>query len=708
MGGYIDLTYSKDDQKTETAPDGSSETKSRILRHQYSLYLDKSFYQNLRFYASGLFDQTIIKSTTDAEDTTTRVTLMKPYLDLAWSSFPFAADISYNRNQTDTSLTGLEKITNISESYQGRLGWRPSDLPPLDLYFNHTNVYDKKRAFRDSVTDQISWTSAYEVFRGLQMRLQGSYVDSTDRLNNIEVKSLSNDLKTDYSNRFFNDRVSFNATYEVSQRNIDITARGKGEVAIPLFPFQGLSSVTNNPTSGALDPNPFLIDGNVTVGAGINIGLPPPGGDTRPRNIGLDFFAATELNTLFVWIDRDQLPDGIANSYSWAVYTSSDNLNWTLKTQLAAAPFKNLESHFEITFPNVTTRYIKVVVSPLTPAAAGSAPTFPDPDKIFITEIQAFTKQAAPEQSRSSSGTTHRVDSTVHVLVLERPALYYDLSYFLMRTGGTGSVTLWNLSNALSVSQRLSSVFTGNARIERLDSKTATAKSVTYQYYAALDAVPVKNLTQNLAYSGTTQQMPEGTTTTHALNLANTAQLYTGISAFLNMGVAFQSQFDGTDNKSSVLTFGTTLVPNKKLSITFGYSLTDSRVSGGGKPDQSTRDSSTDLAVSYSPFPTLYLFGSWSWLKTNVRSDLLQNYNLNWNPFRGGALQFNFAYTESLRQSDKAKARTITPYLRLGLSRASYLSLYYSIISNDSEDPIAGISLRQREKLLVAEYRVNF
>jgi hypothetical protein len=131
-------------------------------------------------------------------------------------------------------------------------------------------------------------------------------------------------------------------------------------------------------------------------------------------------------------------------------------------------------------------------------------------------------------------------------------------------------------------------------------------------------------------------------------------------------------------------------------------------VSGGGKPDQSTRDSSTDLAVSYSPFPTLYLFGSWSWLKTNVRSDLLQNYNLNWNPFRGGALQFNFAYTESLRQSDKAKARTITPYLRLGLSRASYLSLYYSIISNDSEDPIAGISLRQREKLLVAEYRVNF
>ncbi|HTP03670.1 MAG TPA: hypothetical protein VMM54_00765, partial [Nitrospirota bacterium] len=43
---------------------------------------------------------------------------------------------------------------------------------------------------------------------------------------------------------------------------------------------------------------------------------------------------------------------------------------------------------FEITFPNVTTKYIKVVVSPLSPfAAGGQAGDFPG---IYVIELQAF------------------------------------------------------------------------------------------------------------------------------------------------------------------------------------------------------------------------------------------------------------------------------------------------------------------------------
>jgi hypothetical protein len=174
------------------------------------------------------------------------------------------------------------------------------------------------------------------------------------------------------------------------------------------------------------------------------------------------------------------------------------------------------------------------------------------------------------------------------------------------------------------------------------------------------------------------------------------------------MGVSLESQFDGTNNRGSVLSFGTSVVPNKKLSITLNYSMTNSRQSGGGKPEISRRTSATDLGVAYSPFPTVNLFASWAWQKTETQNEVLQNYNLNWSPFRGGVLQFNFAYTESLRQSDNAKDRTITPFLRLNLSRSSFLNLYYSIIQSNSEDPISGISFRQKQRLLAVEYRLNF
>ena len=47
--------------------------------------------------------------------------------------------------------------------------------------------------------------------------------------------------------------------------------------------------------------------------------------------MGLDFLILSETNTLFVWVDRDLLPE-IASSFSWEVYTSLDNRTWSLAT----------------------------------------------------------------------------------------------------------------------------------------------------------------------------------------------------------------------------------------------------------------------------------------------------------------------------------------------------------------------------------------
>lgn len=708
ISGFVDLTYVVSDDKTQLGP-LSSETKNRVFDQRYSLNLTKSIYENLLFTASGLFNQSVNKTTSNGEDTDSRLTLIRPYLDLRWGAYPFSADLSYYRTKTELNASGAQNTTFISESYQGRLGWRPADLPLLDVYLSHTNTYDEARVSNNIVADQVSWTSQYS-WRDLNFRYYGSYIDNQDKLRNTEVTNLSNDLRTDYTKSFLNGRANFYAFYEIANTKLDISARGSGgaNVNIPLFPFQGLSSLTNTPALGALDPNPFLIDGDTAASAGINIGLPPVGGDTRQRNIGLDFLAATGVNTLFVWIDRDQLPDVIANYYSWAVYTSSDNLNWTLSVQQASATFIQLANHFEINFPDITARYIKVVVRPLTPTVAASVPTFPDPEKIFVTEIQAFTRQTSPEKHTSLSSTTQRVNTDLRVLLLERPELYYDVSYSLstVSSGGISSPTIWTLSNMLGLTQPLSSIFTAKAYISRVDNKDSNGHTVNHVWTASLDAYLTSTLSQNLTYSGNILQQQEGRTSTgHSLYFTNTAQLYTDISAYLNAGAFVTSESTGRDNKGTTLSFGITMSPTRKLSLTVSGGLSDSRQSGGGQPDNSTSSTSTDIALSYTPFPALYFFADWAWQE----STFLQNYQVNWAPFQGGDLQFSFYYNEVLNQTDNSKSRLIRPYLRLDLKKAGNLSLSYSIIKNSADFPGAiQQQIQETQKVVAVEYRLNF
>ena len=157
-------------------------------------------------------------------------------------------------------------------------------------------------------------------------------------------------------------------------------------MSLQLFPLAGLSSINDMPTTGALDPNPALIDGNLTTSAGINIGLPPLGGDTRPR---------TWVSTSSTWrgqrtfrVGRQGMPQKISSAFSWDIYTSPDNLNWSKIATVSSAPFGPSQNRFDINFPGVNTRFIKVVTNPLSPAVLNSS-TFPN---IFVTELQAFTQ----------------------------------------------------------------------------------------------------------------------------------------------------------------------------------------------------------------------------------------------------------------------------------------------------------------------------
>jgi hypothetical protein len=178
------------------------------------------------------------------------------------------------------------------------------------------------------------------------------------------VKSNFQNFRVAYGNSWLDRRLTFSTDYTVNYRKSETTRSGAGELLEPVVPVAGLSSIDDTPARDPLPPDAALIDGDKLVPAGINLGLPGPGGDARLRNFGIDLGFATEINTIWVWIDRE-IPPAIASAFSWRIYTSDDNLDWVLRQTLPSAPFGPFENRFEVRFTATVSRYVKLVVAPL-------------------------------------------------------------------------------------------------------------------------------------------------------------------------------------------------------------------------------------------------------------------------------------------------------------------------------------------------------
>ncbi len=204
---------------------------------------------------------------------------------------------------------------------------------------------------------------------------------------------------------------------------------GGGTVQLPP---NGLFLNSDNLLTAPLSSASFLTDNTMTgptsdtnnIGSATFTASPP---DVTARNIGLQFVAATQMNTLDVWVYSVTgatidtavpafLPATVAGAFMWAVYTSSDGSNWRLFQTGAPAPYvldvsRPGVGRFEITFPNVVTKYIKVVVSPLSPfAAGGQAGDFPG---IYVTELQAFNTTPAASINKDATKDAFGPQSTV-------------------------------------------------------------------------------------------------------------------------------------------------------------------------------------------------------------------------------------------------------------------------------------------------------
>jgi hypothetical protein len=204
-------------------------------------------------------------------------------------------------------------------------------------------------------------------------------------------------------------------------------------------------------------------------------------------------------------------------------------------------------------------------------------------------------------------------------------------------------------------------------------------------YNAGLSATPFPTLSNSLVYGGRLEFFEGQTSTDNSIYLNNSAELYRGLSLNLGAGYSNATSRAGQNSDSVSITVGTDIVPNKNITLSLSYQDLTSHSSGGGQPNKSSFNRSATATATYRPFEAIYFSGGYS---INMQNDLpnatLQNYGVSWSPFRGGDLQFNFAYSQSLNSAGNEKDTNISPSLRWNIRQGSTLDVSYNILESKS------------------------
>jgi hypothetical protein len=299
--------------------------------------------------------------------------------------------------------------------------------------------------------------------------------------------------------------------------------------------------------------------------------------------------------------------------------------------------------------------------------------------------MEAFTTVSGESARNKEKTIDHNYAFNLRGKVSEKTLVGYDLNYRLQKRESPQDAPTQErteLSNGIFLNHILDKVFSFSTRILRTDTELIAEEIVDYNYSASLKADYFKNFGQSLTYSGTNTDEQDGSSYTNSILLRNSANLYRGWDALLDTGFGWNKPLGRTRENSTFLRFGTDLQPNRKLNINLNYSYTDTR-----RPDEEGGDTTEfryDLQAFYVPTDTISLFAKLTLTKREGSDTNLQNYSLNWSPFRDGALQFFFTYDEALRPEDDQEETIIGPSLKWSLGRHMFLDLAYSLIKSET------------------------
>lgn len=658
-----------------------------------TLNMNALVYPSLRLNAGGVFELNVVSTSINRINSDSTVTNSRPFFLLQSTNPVLSPAIGYFRREV-TSRTASQDLKLVNDERSAYLGWKPAGGPQSDFQFVRTHTFDGEQAFQNVFKDYGSLASLYR-YRSLSLSYRGAYLDTDDRIARLETRQVSHALHGDYSRSFFNRRLLWNAAYTVNRLKLETAAQGAGgEVALPVTPFAGLSSISDTPVTAKLSSNPPLVDANLTAGAGINLGLPAKPADAQPRNIGLDLLTTTEVNRFLIWVDRE-LPTGIANAFSWEIYSSPDNVIWRREATVSAAPFGPFENRFQIDFPTINARYVKAVTRPLS-AVAPEASRYPD---ILVTELQAFLRKSAADAGGRLTRNTDLLNTDVRLKILDAPSLYYE-GFFLSNGTGGSSPRTDTLSNGLSVNHTIG-IVSAVARWSREQGTQPRGHRVATLTSATLTVDPIPAFRSSFLYSGQDEEVAGLPNNRRGWFVQNAAQPYRGVDVLFGFGRASTTRETGEISHDRLVNASATIVPRPRLSLTFSYDQTKTEHSGTfvGNPQSLQRRAYASVAVD--PIPTLHVVvGGEVITATGQTTRKTLDVSASWAPFPDGTLQFVFASNEARRALEFGRDRSTLGAVRWNLSRQSYVDVSYQRTRSEL------VNLKTESKILSARVRL--
>jgi hypothetical protein len=694
MYGTMRFDYASFRASTEDRSGRTSESSANDFLQRYNFGLAANIFPTLMISADYALEKDVTKSRSDGFDTKTTFMRMSPSAALTFSNPFINSSLGYSEVESKTKIQAGPWQTLLQENVNATFAVsRIQDLPTLNVLYSRTHTMDEERISTDWVNEGVSVTSRYQPFRPVELRYSGQYSAFRDNLQGTESDALAHTGRVSYSDGFFKNRVRIYTTYDMSRVRSESRTfgTGTGETLQAIIPFAGFSgggplgsdNFPETPSNDTLVANPLLIDGNVNAGSGVNIGYSAL--NTDPRNMGLDLGLETTVNILYVWTNQ-RLPDSIVSAYSWEIYTSSDTTplkQWTLVQTVAPAAFGAFDNRFELRFADVTSRFIKAVVRPL---ASSNPVAGVDINNILVTEMQAFLATSVPAgTSISTRQETQRIEGGLNIKILNVPNLYYDLYYWQIKAEGS-NVSPHTLTNSLTLSQRLSRVFSTGAAVSRTDSlESGGVDHLIFNYSAYLTAQPLGTLSHSLRVSRMTDEIRGEESSSDNVYFTTMAALYRGINVNVSLSGGDSKATDGRHTRNKTVQTGATLVPNRKMTMNLFYGRSLVSITGGESAAAvaETERTSEGASLSYTPFETLYLFYSYasSWTLSDgtysSRPARVQTYSASWSPLLSGDLWFGLTASQVMTSADDGESTTIQPQMRWNVVKGVSLDASY-------------------------------
>lgn len=695
--GYAEWAYTRTESSDTDSLGTPSETFVRSFRQRYNLSWERRLFPNLQVLVGGLYELERSRPEADGAVFDARVSKLRPFVLFRLRSPEYQADVGWSRNEDRSRIEGESVSSLIRDTYNATLGWFPEKLPKTRFYWIRTDERDGERTARDVTQNSLQLLSDYQAAGPVTIRYRGSRVETSDRVLGLESSSLLHAARLTYSDAFWNRRLTVDADYNAQYREIETRTRGTGEISLALYPAAGLASLDDTPEEDSLAPNPALIDGNTESGAGIDLGLPVPGADDRPRNLGLDFRISTEANTLLVWVDRE-LRSEVAESFAWEIWTSDDGFRWVRRQLVSPAPFGPFQNRFEIRFSTATSRFLKLVVRPL----VETVPYASEYPNILVTELEAANRVSAAEAEGRATSRGAIADLGVRARMTDRPLLFYELTGYYNSTGNLPAT--WNLSNGFLLTHSFDRVWSASARFAREEGRERQLDRTAYVYSASLSAVPLPALRWNLVWSGKDETLGGFSLDQDTLFLYSIAALREGVDLNVGVGRSLTTNEIGREVEGKQANVSVALAPHPRATFHLSWQSRSDDSSGGdlAVPIR-TFTRAAEGSVALRPLDALYAFASFrrDWREGEEPVET-RNVALSWVPFPDGDLHVNLGFHEIYRTDLDSLQRTFAPSLRWTIRGGTFLDLAYQSLKLDS------LVAHLDTKILSATLRIAF